>query len=407
MFTRTYQKILIGVLVIGAVFGIGVGVGKSSIPAIEYVTDVTHKENVVTAGVDFAPFWEVWKTLDERFVPSDSEEGATDQERVWGAIEGLVDSLGDPYTTFLPPKDALLFEEDISGNFSGVGMEIGIRDDVLTVIAPLRESPAERAGIQAGDSILQINGESTADISVDEAVRRIRGEAGTVVTLTLFREGQSDVFDISVARQTIHVPTLQTEERTDGIFVIELLNFNATAPEEFRDALQEFVATGDTKLILDLRGNPGGFLEAAIDIASWFLPSGKIVVSEAFDGQDVEPRVHRSRGYNIFGDELEMVILVNGGSASASEILAGALQQHHIAQLVGTQTFGKGSVQELIKITPETSLKVTVAQWVTPDGTSISHGGLTPDIVVERTRNDIEAGRDPQLDRAVELFTEL
>ena len=187
------------------------------------------------------------------------------------------------------------------------------------------------------------------------------------------------------------------------MFVISLHNFSAISANLFRDALREFIESGTDKMILDLRGNPGGFLEAAIDMASWYLPAGKMVVTEDF-GDNGKPRVHRSKGYNIFTDKLKMAILINQGSASASEILAGALQQHGKATLVGTRSFGKGSVQELVKITPDTSLKVTVARWLTPNGSSISDGGLSADVEVEFTTEDFEAGEDPQLDKAVELL---
>jgi carboxyl-terminal processing protease len=186
--------------------------------------------------------------------------------------------------------------------------------------------------------------------------------------------------------------------------VLELYNFSAQSPRLFRNALRDFVASGSDKLIVDLRGNPGGFLEAAVELASWFLPPGKPVVIEDF-GKQGERRVHRSRGYNVFNENLKMVILINNGSASASEIFAGALREHGRAKLVGTQTFGKGSVQELVKITPETSLKVTVARWLTPNGVSISEGGLTPDIEVKMTPEDAKKKRDPQMEKAIELLT--
>ena len=190
------------------------------------------------------------------------------------------------------------------------------------------------------------------------------------------------------------------------MFVIRLFNFSAVSPHLFRNSLREFINSGSDKLVLDLRGNPGGFLEAAVDMASWFLPLGKVIVREDFGNADIngaEPRVHRSKGYDVFDDDLKMAVLINQGSASASEILAGALSEHGVATLVGAQTFGKGSVQELVDITGETSLKVTIARWLTPKGASISDGGVAPDVAVEFTLEDLEAGRDPQLEKAIEI----
>ena len=352
------------------------------------------------ATASFEPFWKAWNVLNDKYVRPDE---ISNQDRVWGAIQGLAASFDDPYTVFLPPEDSKIFEEDISGNFEGVGMEVGIRENVLTIIAPLKGSPAEEAGIRPGDKILEIDGTSTVDLTIDEAVKMIRGEGGTEVALSIVREGLDEALEISITRDVIEIPTIETELRDDGIFVIRLFNFNANSSDLFRDGLQEFIDSGSEKLILDLRNNPGGFLGAAVDITSWFLPAGKVVVIENF-GPNQKERIHRSKGYDVFNENLEMALLINEGSASASEIVAGALQEHQIATLIGAQTFGKGSVQELIPITSKTALKVTVAEWLTPEGNSISEGGLTPDIEVEMTLEDFEAESDPQLDRAVDYL---
>lgn len=394
----------VGVIIISA-FVSGTLLGYHNRPAAEKVLALTGKSpDMALDKTDFSPFWEAWNVIDERYVST--EEEVTNQDRVWGAIEGMTASLGDPYTVFLPPEQAELFEEDISGNFGGVGMEVGMRQDILTIIAPLKGSPAERAGLLPDDKIIEIDGESTAGLSIDEAVYRIRGEIGTDVKLTLLRDIDKGAFDVTITRDTINVPVIDTEiitpeENPDKpVFVVSLYSFTANSPGLFQDALREFAESGSTRLILDLRGNPGGYMEAAVEMASWFLPSGKIVVKE-IAGKEKEERVHRSRGYNVFNDSLEMVILVNKGSASASEILAGALSEHGVAQIIGTKTFGKGSVQELIHITPDASLKITVSRWFTPNGISISEEGLSPDIEVDVTEEDIEGGRDPQMDRAV------
>ena len=397
-------SIAVALLVAGGAFFLGLYVGVNKKTEVEKITTLINKEpSIVFAQeqVDFDPFWKAWNLINEKFVTGNGT--TTDQERVWGAIEGLVGSLKDPYSVFLPPTDAEIFQENINGNFGGVGMEIGLRDDILTVIAPLKGTPAERAGILSGDQIVTIDDKDTSDMKVDEAVKIIRGEIGTTVVFKIARKGAEDFLTKEVTRETITIPTIDTENRTDGIFVIKLYNFSAISPDLFRGALREFVLSGKEKLILDLRGNPGGFLDAAVQIASWFLPAGKVVATEDF-GERQSPIVYRSRGYDVFNERLSMVILVDSGSASASEILAGALQEHGKATLVGEKTFGKGSVQELLKVTPETSLKLTIAQWKTPLGNHISKGGLTPDIEIKRTPEDRTAGRDPQLEKAVEIL---
>ncbi|HEY4521049.1 MAG TPA: S41 family peptidase [Candidatus Paceibacterota bacterium] len=362
-------------------------------------------------GVDMTPVWKAWQALNEKFVPasvSTSTPMATttaelNQEKVWGMIGGLAASLNDPYTFFMPPSESEQFATEMQGSFEGVGMEIDVKDGILTVVSPLKSSPAERAGIRAGDLILKIDGESTEGMDTTAAVRKIRGEKGTKVILTVRGEDDADSRDISVTRDVINVPIITTEQRSDGIFVIEVAEFTANAPDLFRKALREFIESGDQRLIIDLRGNPGGYLEGAVEISSWFLPSGAIVVSEDYAGHASNIH-HRSYGYDVFTDKLQMIILVNKGSASASEIMAGALRYHGDAALVGDNTFGKGSVQELVPITSDTSLKITVARWLGPDGVQIPYDGIVPDYKVEVTKEDREAKKDLQLAKAVELL---
>jgi carboxyl-terminal processing protease len=365
-------------------------------------------------GVDFAPVWRAWHAIDEKFVPAAvstttplaTTTAESNQERVWGLIQGLAASLNDPYTFFLPPVENKQFADDISGKFEGVGMEIAVRDSIVTIVTPLKGTPAERAGIRSGDKVLKIDGEDTRGMDVESAVKKIRGPKGSIVTLTIDRDGWTEPREIEVTRDVINVPVVVTESREDGIFVISLYSFTANSTALFRNALREFIESGDTKLILDVRGNPGGYLDAAVDMASYFLPSGKPVVTEDYGG-NTRNIVHRSSGYNVFNENLKMVILVDRGSASASEILADALQAYGIAKLVGTPTFGKGSVQELVEITPETSLKITVARWIGPDGEPIPLTGITPDTEVEMTEEDFAEDRDPQMDKAIEVINAL
>lgn len=399
---------LVLILVLGFIFGVSFGQNYSIKNASSRLNVINNELSSTTEIIDMEPFWKVWSLLDEKYVPTknvgSTTKEITDQDRIWGAIQGMTDSLGDPYTIFMPPEEATEFKTDISGNFEGIGMEIDIKNGTLSVVSPLKGSPAEAAGLKTGDKILMIDGQSTSNLTTDKAVKLIRGPKDTVVKLTILRGTSTKPIDFSVTRSVINVPTVKTEIK-DDVFIIQLYNFYAGSKSEFNKALKEFVKSKKHKLIIDLRGNPGGYLDVSVDMASWFLPLGKVIVREDFGAtSDREEIVYRSKGYNIFNDKLKLVILINGGSASASEILAGALQENGVAKLVGTKTFGKGSVQELISITRDTSLKVTIAKWLTPGGKSISDNGLTPDFEIQLTEEDQKADRDPQLDKAIEIL---
>jgi carboxyl-terminal processing protease len=400
-FLKEHKKsVAVASLFVIIFFLLGTYVGSRHSAQIEKFVPLGNVSGEMKPGVNFESFWKVWNAIDEKYPGA---KDVTDEERVYGAIKGLVGSLEDPYSNFFDPYETELFEADIAGNFSGVGMEIGIKDGILTVIAPLKDTPAYKAGIKSGDKILKINETITNDMTVDEAIKKIRGERGTSVTLTIFHENGLEPKEIKVTRDIINVPTLDTELRKDGIFVIKLYSFSANSAELFRNAIKEFTESNSDKLVLDLRGNPGGYLDAAVDISSWFLPTGKIVVTEDY-GENEKPEVYRSRGYNIFNDNLKFAILIDGGSASASEIVAGAMQDQGKAILIGEKSFGKGSVQEAVKLTPDTLLKITVAKWLTPKGNLIAEKGLTPDYVIPLTREDSEKKKDPQMDKAVELL---
>ncbi|MES2014208.1 MAG: S41 family peptidase [Patescibacteria group bacterium] len=354
-------------------------------------------------SADLKPLFKAWELLDENFTPATTTAPNTSEQKVWGAIQGLAASYGDPYTAFFPPKEKKIFDSQVQGDFGGVGMELGIKEGELTVISPLEDTPAFRAGIRSGDIILKIEGKDTAGITIDDAVSLIRGAIGTPVKVTIVR-GKDTPFDVTLVRATINLPTIKTKLRPDGVFVIKLFTFNANAPEKFREAIREFANSGSNSMVIDLRGNPGGYLEVAADIASWFLPVGKTIVTEDY-GAKQSPDVTRSRGYDVFSDKLKLVILIDQGSASASEILAGALHDHGKATLIGEKSFGKGSVQQLFNVTADTSLKITIARWLTPNGISISHAGIAPDIEVPITKEDIDKGTDPQLERAASFLT--
>jgi carboxyl-terminal processing protease len=406
-FIKKYKVVIVFVIFISLAFFAGVASGHYFNDDISFdfsrLNIINNTQASTSEPIDMAPFWKVWQILDAKYVATkNTASTSVAQDRIWGAIQGMTDSLNDPYTVFLPPEDNKDFKENISGNFEGVGMEIGIKDGSLTVISPLKNSPAEKAGIKTGDKIITIDGKPALDLTTDKAVKLIRGPKGTVVKITVLRNGDSKPLNFEITRAVIDIPTVETEINGD-VFVISLYNFYAQSRSYFNKALKEFVQSKKSKLILDLRGNPGGYLDVAVDMTSWFLPAGKVIVREEF-GSGKEESNYRSKGYDIFTDKLKMIILVDGGSASASEILAGALQEHGIAKLVGTKTYGKGSVQELIKVTDNTSLKVTIAKWLTPNGKSISDGGLIPDYEVKITEADAKAEKDTQMEKALELL---
>ncbi|MBU3925739.1 S41 family peptidase [Patescibacteria group bacterium] len=392
--------VAVAIALLAGVFSSGAFFGYYQRPAVEKVTELFNKETPKPAEVDFSPFWVVWNEINSKYV---SKDNLDNQKRVWGAVQGMVDSLGDPYTMFFPPEESKLFKENISGDFEGVGMEIAVKNGILIVVSPLKGTPAEKAGIKAGDKIIKIGDKSTIDMTADQAAQIIRGPRGTEVKLIIMRDDQEKSLEISITRDIIQIPVLDTETKPNGIFVIKLYNFAGNSASAFRNALREFINSGNSKLILDLRNNPGGYLELAVENSSWFLPAGKIVVKEKFaDGNE---EIYRSKGYDIF-DNLPMVVLVNKGTASASEIMAGALQEHGIAKLVGEKTFGKGSVQELVQITPDTSLKITIAKWLTPNDRSISDEGLAPDFEAKLTEEDFKADKDPQMEKAIQLLNQ-
>ncbi|MEK7604552.1 MAG: S41 family peptidase [Patescibacteria group bacterium] len=393
-------------LVAAAFFIGGVVVGGSGAPAViaeraPFFGD--QLDATPDQRADLSSFWKAWNALNQNYVITHASTSLPSvKDRLYGAISGLADSYNDPYTVFFPPVEAKKFAESISGSFGGLGVEIDVKDRVLTVVAPLKGTPAEAAGMQPGDIIAAIDGRSTDGISTDEAVSKIRGPIGTVVTLTLIRDRKS--FDVSVTRATIQVP--ETEDgfvKDTPVYRIALYQFTVNSADLFNQAFGRFKESGATRLIVDLRGNPGGYLDAAVDIASHFLPKGAQVVIEDF-GDTQEKAVHTSAGYNDLPSGTKVVVLVDGGSASASEIVAGALQDAKVATVIGTKSFGKGSVQTLIDLDGG-SLKVTVARWVTPAGHWIMGNGITPDIIVPYSAKDAAAKTDPQKARAVEFLT--
>lgn len=343
--------------------------------------------------VDFRGFWEIWNLVKDVYV----DQPVSEVDLYYGALEGMVSALDDEYSVFLDPELTEEFTHELEGTFFGIGAEIDSRDDYIVVVAPLSDSPAQQAGLLAGDRILAVDGEDIFGISVTEAVFRIRGELGTDVVLTVFRDGVEEPFDITITRGEIQISSVEWEIRDDGIAVIEIFMFNEETTDLFQEAVQEVLTSDVDGLILDLRNNPGGLLSEAINVAGFWVSGETVVIEKVGDQQ---------KGFSAGGfaqlASIPTVALVNGGSASGSEILAGALQDYDFATVIGEQTFGKGSVQELYEFPDGSALKVTVAEWLTPLGRSINETGITPDIEIPFTIEDYEADRTPQLDAAID-----
>jgi carboxyl-terminal processing protease len=359
-------------------------------------------------NVNFKEFWDLWELMQTKYYKQPIDE----QKMLYGAMQGLASSAEDPYTVFFEPKVAEAFSDSLNGKFEGIGAEIGIKDDQLQVIAPLPESPAEKAGVLAGDAILQINGTSTDAMTVDQAVSHIRGDKGTKVTLTLGRftitkgkdgkeKKEPKTVDITIERDTIVVKSVKVTYPKDGIAMIAVSNFNSDTADLFAKAVDEVTAKNVKGIILDLRNDPGGFLDRATAVAGEWV-GDQPVVSERRQGKIVDEFRGTGSG-KLHG--IPTIVLVNEGSASASEIVAGALQDYGEAKLVGKKTFGKGSVQDYTELENGAAVKITVAEWLTPKGRSINKIGIDPDVVVDRTEEDYHADRDPQLQKAIDLLT--
>jgi carboxyl-terminal processing protease len=312
----------------------------------------------------------------------------------------MVYSLEDPYTTFLTPKENKDFQESINGTLEGIGAELTLRDGMITVVSPLKGSPAKKAGIQPEDVILKVNGENIQDFSLEQVVMRIRGPKGSKVKLTLGRKGQSEPFDVEILRETININSVDWK-MIDGIAHIELNQFGGKTRGEFTKAISEIQLKRPKGVILDLRYNGGGYLDGAVDIASEFMEKGKVVSVKKRN--PIEDEVTYVTGKARMAT-VPMVVLINKGSASASEIVAGAIRDNGRGTIIGETSFGKGTVQEVQNLIDGSSLRITIAKWFTPSNVNISKVGITPDKEVKRTIEDIKANKDPQLDAAVEFL---
>lgn len=354
----------------------------------------------ISKDVDFDLFREVWSRVKSDYIHKDEP----DTKLFYGALAGIVASLGDPYSVFLNPDTSEKFHESLAGSFQGIGAEIGIKKNQLLIVAPLPDTPATRAGLRAGDKILAIDKLDTANMPLDEAVTKIRGKKGTTVVLRIYRDGEEKERDVSITRDMIVITSVNWNlvESDTRIGYIRVTNFNEDTAGKFQEASRFLLSRGTQALILDLRNNPGGFLDTAIDMAGYWI-NGKTVVIEQYDTDHQEE--FRSKVRAKF-ENVPTIILVNEGSASASEIVAGALQDYGSAVIIGKTTFGKGSVQDVKPLKDGSSIKLTIAKWLTPKGRTIDEQGITPDVEVEITKEDFEANRDPQLQKAIDTLQE-
>lgn len=354
---------------------------------------LTRSTNTNKAGsADFTELWDAYNILQTKFAGN-----LNSQDLLYGAINGLVQGAGDPFTVFLKPAQDAAFKSDISGSFEGIGAELTLKDGLITVVAPLDGSPAAKGGLVSGDRIIKIDGKVAPD-NLNDAVNAIRGPKGSKVTLTVVHGTDNQTKDVAITRDTIEVKSVAWKKQGD-VGVIRISEFTDNTTELTDEAIKDLESQGVRGYVLDLRDDPGGLLQAAIDVASRFMPSGVVVQEKAKDGTTTKDATDHAQ---VVKDK-PVIVLLDAGSASASEILAGALQDAGVAKVVGATSFGKGSVQEIVDLPDKSSIKVTVAHWFTPKGRGIDKVGIKPDVPVELTDADRVAGRDPQMAKALQL----
>lgn len=396
--TQNRNRIVIGALILMSfVVGWVMGHQDAQISRIGSTPDAIER-NLSQNGADFSVFWRAWDLLVENF------DGKVDyQQMIYGAIKGMTEALGDPYTAFMTPDEAKQLSDDLSGVIYGIGAEIGLKNDQITVIAPISGSPAEKAGLMKGDVITKIDNESTQGMDLDIAISKIRGDEGTKVTLQIQRGKETK--DIEITRAKIVVQSVKSEIKDGNIGYVQISRFDENTTKDLRTALDSFLAKNVDKVVLDLRGNPGGYLDESITVASEFIQDGLIVTEKRDVDGGTNKHDYRATGKGkMTSDKIKIVVLIDEGSASAAEIVAGALKDNHRATLVGMTTFGKGSVQEIQDLSKGAQMRITIAHWYTPDGKNINKEGIAPDIEVKMTEADYNAGNDKQLKKAVELL---
>lgn len=377
--------IAIGALVIG--FG-----GGQLLPTVISVPGITTAKDTP----DFRKLDGTYTLLKNKF------DGSVDPEKALnGARAGLVSSTGDPYTVYMDKQASKELEDQLSGSLSGIGAQVGIKNNRLVVMAPIPGSPAEKAGVRPGDQIARIDQTDPSNLTLDEAVGKIRGKAGTTVKLTLVR-GNNTPLELTITRANITVPSVSWNMKPNDIGYIQITTFGDDTSAKIQQAASELKQQGAKRIVLDVRNNGGGYLNAAVAVTSQFLPEDKVVVDERRGGK-TEQKLYTTAGGELVG--LPLAVLINGGSASASEIVAGSLKDNGAATLIGEKSFGKGSVQDITKLASGGQLKITIAHWFTPNGTTIDKTGIAPDTEVKLTADDFSNNRDPQLDEALKLLS--
>ncbi len=400
--SKNYLLLIIVFFSLGVFFGLLLN-DKDVKPTEEIIKETTTELLDIfknSENIDSSLFRELWYIIHDNYFDKNS---IVDEKLFYGSLSGMVASLEDSYSMFLNPDNTKDFTQELNGSFYGIGAEIGKRSGLLIIIAPLPDTPAEKAGLKSGDKILAIDGKDATNIYLDEAVSLIRGDKGTELILTVISDNENKAKDIKIIRDEIEIPTVKYNLE-DNISIIKISHFNADTDKKFTKIAQDILRDNPDGIILDLRNNPGGYLSTSIDIASNWLEPNKVVVRETFSDKRRDKNYKSSPKLNL--SKFKTIILVNRGSASASEILSGALQDYDIATLVGEKTFGKGSVQELIPLSNGSSVKITVAKWLTPNGRTIENEGIIPDYEIEFTLEDFENELDPQLDKAKELIWE-
>lgn len=389
-------KILIGAIIfLSFIFGWAFGHLDAQSQKSGSSTTVINKDS--SKSVDFGIFWQIWDKVNSDF------DGKIDyQSMVYGAVNGMVNALGDPYTLFMTPDQTKSFNAEFEGKVSGIGAEVGAKDNRVMIVAPIKDSPAQKAGLKAQDIILSINGEDTNGMGLSTAITKIRGTAGTKVKLTIQRGTQK--LDFEITRENIDNKSVTWEIKENNVGYIRMIRFDSDTTDLTKQATAELEGKGVKAIILDLRDNPGGFLDSAVAVSSEFIKTGTIVTEKPTSKTGTEQKYTASGKGKLTDANIPMVVLVNGGSASASEIVAGAIQDSGRGILIGEKTFGKGSVQAIDTFLGGASLRVTIAHWFTPNGKNISKEGIAPNTEVKLTEADATANLDPQLAKAIEYL---
>jgi carboxyl-terminal processing protease len=362
---------------------------------------ITGDTTATTLDELFAPFWESWDIVHDEYI----DQPVDDVALMRGAINGMLDSLGDPHTSYMDPDQYLQANISLEGDYEGIGAWVDTTSEYLTIVSPMPGSPAEKVGLQPGDQVIKIDGEDMTGLDGSLVIQKVMGPAGTSVVLTILREGEEAPFDVTVVREKITVPGVESKMLENNIGYIQIRTFASDTREELRDHLKEILDQNPVGLIVDLRNNGGGYLQTAVEVGSEFISEGIILYEDYGSDQDLVEYQALKGG---LATEIPMVLLVNEGSASASEIVAGAIQDHQRGPLVGATTYGKGSVQNWIELkNNQGAVRVTIARWLTPDKRQINESGLVPDYPVEYTEEDYQNDRDPQLDKAIQVLLDL